>query len=101
MRHVELDGTPVDYELTGDGDTVVLPHARPFGCWYEPLVANLGAWRVLRYSRPAGPGLTIRFVPGATAEALVHADGFFAAELPAVIATTSPRPMSPASRCRC
>ena len=51
MHRVELDGVRVEYELTGDGEPVVLPHARPFVMWYLPLVERLHARRVLRYRR--------------------------------------------------
>ncbi len=59
MEQVELNGVALDFELTGDGETVLLPHARPFGRWYDPLVARLDGWRVLRYRRTAAAGLTI------------------------------------------
>lgn len=59
MEHVELDGIVIDYEQTGDGETVLLPHARPFVRWYDPLVARLDGWRALRYRRTAVAGLTI------------------------------------------
>ncbi len=57
MRHVELDGVRVDYELTGVGEPVLLPHARPFVLWYVPLVDALADMAVLRYRREA-PGPT-------------------------------------------
>ena len=41
MENVELDGVRVEYELLGDSDPVVLPPARPFVRWYEPLAAAL------------------------------------------------------------
>ena len=184
MAHVELAGGSIDYEASGDGEPVVLLHARPFVRWYEPLASILDGWRVVQHRRPvptdteltidgdaalaaallrhlgierphvvghsygglvalalarqvavrsvallepataglvepavaaarfggllelageAGAGAAMRAflsavcgpgaedaldraVPGATAENLAHADGFFAAELPAVIA---------------
>jgi pimeloyl-ACP methyl ester carboxylesterase len=52
-EHVELDGIAVEYELVGNGEPVVLPHARPFVTWYEPLAALLGDHAVLRYRRAA------------------------------------------------
>jgi lipase len=51
MERVELDGIPVEYELVGDRDPVVLPHALPFVSWYGPLAAALDR-AVLRYRRP-------------------------------------------------
>jgi pimeloyl-ACP methyl ester carboxylesterase len=57
MRHVEIDGVRVDYTLTGVGEPVVLPHARPFVLWYAPLVDALADKAVLRYRREA-PGPT-------------------------------------------
>ena len=61
MEHVDVAGIRVEYALTGgdDGPVVVLPHARPFVRWYEPLVAALAGRRVLSYRRPAVDGLTI------------------------------------------
>jgi pimeloyl-ACP methyl ester carboxylesterase len=53
MRRVELDGVRVEYELTGEGEPVVLTHARPFVMWYQPLVAELRGVRVIRYRREA------------------------------------------------
>lgn len=55
MEQVELDGVPVEYELLGDGEPVLLPHARPFVSWYAPLAAVLDR-AVLRYRRPVPPG---------------------------------------------
>jgi pimeloyl-ACP methyl ester carboxylesterase len=54
VEHVELDGVPVEYELLGDGEPVVLPHARPFVSWYTPLARVLDR-AVLRYRRPVPP----------------------------------------------
>lgn len=51
MSRVELDGIAVDATCGGTGDPVVLVHARPFVCWYGPLVAALGGWRTLHYRR--------------------------------------------------
>ena len=61
MEHVDVAGIRVEYALTGgdDGPVVLLPHARPFVRWYEPLVAALAGRRVLSYRRPAVDGLTI------------------------------------------
>jgi pimeloyl-ACP methyl ester carboxylesterase len=54
VRRVELDGVRVEYELTGEGEPVVLlPHARPFVMWYQPLTAVLQGVSVLRYRRDA------------------------------------------------
>lgn len=55
MEHVEFDGVQVEYELLGDGDPVVLPHARPFVSWYAPLAGALDR-AVLRYRRSVPPG---------------------------------------------
>jgi pimeloyl-ACP methyl ester carboxylesterase len=55
MRRVKIDGVLVEYELTGVGEPVVLPHARPFVLWYRPLVDHLQDATVLRYRREA-PG---------------------------------------------
>lgn len=56
MSTVELDGVEVEYELTGDGEPVLLPHARPFVTWYLPLVGELRGNAVLRYRRAAPDG---------------------------------------------
>ena len=48
-----LNGHLVDFEVAGEGDAVVLAHARPFARWYLPLVAHLPDHAVLRYERPA------------------------------------------------
>ncbi len=53
MQQVELAGRSVEYELAGEGDPVVLVHARPFVSWYEPLVRALPGRTVLRYRRSA------------------------------------------------
>ena len=53
VQRVELDGVHVEYELTGQGEPVVLLHARPFVMWYLPLVAELRHMSVLRYRREA------------------------------------------------
>ena len=50
-NHVEFDDIAVDYEVIGEGDQVVLPHARPFVSWYSPLVAKISGYSVLRYRR--------------------------------------------------
>jgi pimeloyl-ACP methyl ester carboxylesterase len=50
MADVEFDGIRVEYELLGDGDPVVLPHARPFVSWYGPLAEAIDR-PVLRYRR--------------------------------------------------
>ena len=59
VQRVELDGVRVEYELTGAGEPVVLPHARPFVMWYLPLVAELRHVSVLRYRREAPAGWRI------------------------------------------
>jgi pimeloyl-ACP methyl ester carboxylesterase len=48
---VELDGVTVDYEVIGTGEQVAFVHARPFECWYSPLVERLSSYSVLRYRR--------------------------------------------------
>ena len=53
MQRVELDGVQVEYELTGEGEPVMLTHARPFVLWYQPLVAELQGVTVVRYRREA------------------------------------------------
>jgi pimeloyl-ACP methyl ester carboxylesterase len=53
MEHVEFDGVRVEYELFGNGDPVVLPHARPFVSWYGPLAGALD--RAVLRSRRAAP----------------------------------------------
>ncbi len=55
MERVELNGVTVEYELLGDGEPVVLPHARPFVSWYRPLAQALDR-AVLRYRRSVPPG---------------------------------------------
>ena len=74
MDQVELAGIVLEYTLTGphDGPVVVLPHARPFVRWYDPLVAALGGHRVLRYRRPAVDGLTIERDAALLAALLEH-----------------------------
>ncbi len=57
-HHVRLDDVEVAFELAGEGDPVVLPHARPFVGWYAPLVAALPAVTVLRYHRTLSAGRT-------------------------------------------
>ena len=52
MDHVVLRGLPVEYELLGEGEPVVLLHARPFVRWYRPLIPALQGRAVLRYQRP-------------------------------------------------
>jgi pimeloyl-ACP methyl ester carboxylesterase len=59
MRRVELDGVMVEYELTGEGEPVLLTHARPFVMWYQPLVAELQDVMVLRYRREAPAGWSV------------------------------------------
>jgi pimeloyl-ACP methyl ester carboxylesterase len=56
VQRIELDGVRVEYELTGEGEPVVLPHARPFVMWHLPLVAELRDVSVLRYRREAPAG---------------------------------------------
>lgn len=51
MPQVDLDGTPVEYQLSGAGEPVVLVHARPFVSWYAPLAEQLADRTVLRYRR--------------------------------------------------
>jgi pimeloyl-ACP methyl ester carboxylesterase len=53
VQHVTLRRTPVDFDLVGEGEPVVLVHARPFTSWYLPLVEALDGWAVVRYERPA------------------------------------------------
>jgi pimeloyl-ACP methyl ester carboxylesterase len=53
VERVDLDGVPVEYELVGAGEAVVLLHARPFFSWFEPMAALLRDRAVLRYRRPA------------------------------------------------
>jgi pimeloyl-ACP methyl ester carboxylesterase len=55
MERVEFDGVQVEYELLGDGEPVVLPHARPFVSWYTPLTRALDR-ASLRYRRTVPPG---------------------------------------------
>jgi pimeloyl-ACP methyl ester carboxylesterase len=50
-RQLELAGIRVGYRLTGSGPPVVLPHARPFVRWYEPLIERLSGYRLLAYHR--------------------------------------------------
>ena len=59
MEHIELDGVLVEYALLGDGEPVVLPHARPFVSWYAPLAGVLDR-AVLRYRRSVPPGRSWR-----------------------------------------
>jgi pimeloyl-ACP methyl ester carboxylesterase len=59
VQRVDLDGVRVEYELTGQGEPVVLLHARPFVMWYLPLVAELQHVSVLRYRREAPAGWRI------------------------------------------
>ena len=51
MDHVEFDGVTVDFEVTGNGDRVVLLHARAFVGWYVPLVDVLSEYSVMSYRR--------------------------------------------------
>jgi pimeloyl-ACP methyl ester carboxylesterase len=59
VQRVELDGVRVEYELTGEGEPVVLPHARPFVMLHLPLAAELRDMSVLRYRREAPVGWRI------------------------------------------
>ena len=62
VMHVEIEGVAVDYEVIGTGAQIAFVHARPFVCWYSPLVARLSSYSVLRYYRtPPGdrPGFGI------------------------------------------
>jgi pimeloyl-ACP methyl ester carboxylesterase len=62
VMHVEIEGVAVDYEVIGTGAQVAFVHARPFVCWYSPLVDRLSSYAVLRYYRtPPGdrPGFGI------------------------------------------
>ena len=53
MQRVELAGRNVEYEIAGEGEPVVLVHARPFVSWYRPLVPALPGRTVLHYRRLA------------------------------------------------
>ena len=55
MQHIQFDDVSVDYDVVGTGDQVALLHARPFVCWYEPLVAALPGYSLLRYRRTLAP----------------------------------------------
>ena len=55
MQHIQFDDVSVDYDVVGSGDHVALLHARPFVSWYEPLVAALSGYTVLRYCRTLPP----------------------------------------------
>lgn len=74
MQRVELDGVQVEYELTGDGQPVMLTHARPFVLWYQPLVAELQGVRVLRYRREAGNGWRVEDDARLCSRLLEHLD---------------------------
>ncbi len=47
MQRVELAGRNVEYEIAGEGEPVVLVHARRFVSWYRPLVPALPGRTVL------------------------------------------------------
>jgi pimeloyl-ACP methyl ester carboxylesterase len=40
-----------DVDQVGAGPPVVLAHALPYASWYDPLIASLDGWSVLRYRR--------------------------------------------------
>jgi pimeloyl-ACP methyl ester carboxylesterase len=52
MDVVDIEGTPVEYRISGSGDPVVFVHARPFVRWYEPLLDEIDGWALLTYRRP-------------------------------------------------
>jgi pimeloyl-ACP methyl ester carboxylesterase len=54
MRTVDIGGCPVEVDVAGRGDPVLLVHARPFGCWFGPLVAELDDHTTVVYRRPVG-----------------------------------------------
>jgi pimeloyl-ACP methyl ester carboxylesterase len=49
----EADGLRIvfDVDLVGAGPPVVLAHALAFASWYDPLIAALDGWSLLRYRR--------------------------------------------------
>jgi pimeloyl-ACP methyl ester carboxylesterase len=55
MSHFEhdADGLRITFDLdrVGSGPPVVLAHALAFASWYDPLIAALDGWSVLRYRR--------------------------------------------------
>jgi pimeloyl-ACP methyl ester carboxylesterase len=56
---LEFDDVELTYERHGQGEHVVLVHASPFVEWYDPLVAHLAGYSVVRYRRrlrPEAPG---------------------------------------------
>ena len=55
MQQIEFDDVSVDFDVVGSGDHVALLHAPPFVSWYEPLVAALPGYSVLRYRRTLPP----------------------------------------------
>jgi 3-oxoadipate enol-lactonase len=61
-----------EYDQLGSGPPVVLAHAPAFTRWYDPLIAVLDGWSVLRYRR------TVR---GDTAAFSIDADAIAVAEL--------------------
>jgi pimeloyl-ACP methyl ester carboxylesterase len=73
MECVELDGVRIEYELLGDGEPVVLPHARPFVSWYSPLAGVLDR-AVLRYRRsvPRGRSWSVEDDAVSCARLLTH-----------------------------
>jgi pimeloyl-ACP methyl ester carboxylesterase len=78
MEHVQFDDVSVDYDVVGSGEHVALLHARPFVSWYEPLVAALPGYSVLRYRRTWPPDRSA-FGLGDDADAcarLLHHVGF-------------------------
>ncbi len=53
--HLQLGDVELTYELTGQGEPLVLIHASPFVSWYRPLVDYLPGCTVLRYRRRVRP----------------------------------------------
>ena len=55
MGHFEHDADGLhiafDFDQVGTGPPVVLAHALAFASWYDPLIAALDGWSVLRYRR--------------------------------------------------
>ena len=52
---LQFGDVELTYELTGQGEPVVLIHASPFVSWYRPLVAYMAGCSVLRYRRRLRP----------------------------------------------
>ena len=71
---VDLSGVRVGYRLVGSGPPVVLPHARPFVRWYEPLFGRLSGYTLLAYRRetPDSPAWGIPDDARLCAELLAH-----------------------------